>query len=447
MTGEQLFEIMENIDEKHVVQARNTVKARRTAWIRWCAVAACLCLAVGLVLPRLKHRDPASDAPTNVGPAETGADVPANALPADDGTQAESSISAEPGDAASDVPSPAESGSKIDLSAAHTAPSEVDRHTIDLAALGIELNYLSGGAGGQLGDRTPVFSGTYRSLETDVHDLLDVSGMKEESLPVYRIVASLRTDGDGSGTYESIMQRLEQEWDEFYSGTGVEDDPTVEPNLRGSSAERPLYARMTSDGAGFYSYNSAPAFFTCSTRIENSKDIGENTILSHAESDPFYQSAAAYLDMSDPVVLSRVSDPYAEPQDDVNKHFTIYQRSEDLVETMYNIFFRSISLDSYGGLSYSGMVRKASSVEYVGDGVIRTYEEAVREAVSVYGVAEEDILAYDIGYYGELTPNYYIPCYRFIVNTHGQYYYQVSDAPEPGNMECIDIIVPAVILE
>jgi len=70
----------------------------------------------------------------------------------------------------------------------------------------------------------------------------------------------------------------------------------------------------------------------------------------------------------------------------------------------------------------------------------------VSEAVSVYGVAEEDILAYDIGYYNEITPGYFIPCYRFIVNTHGQYFHQVPDAPEPENLECIDILVPAVEL-
>ena len=436
MTGEQLFAVMENIDEKHIAQERSTVRAYRPVWIRWCAVAACLFLIIGFMIPRLKHKEPNPDMSENAGSAATGLDDPANVLPAEGGTQSESSISAEPGDEENDAPSPAEPDSRIDSAAAHMAPSEVDRHIIDLSELGIELNYLSGGAGGQLGDKTPVFTGTYQSLEADVHDLLDVSGMNEESLPVYRIIASLRTGEDGSGAYESIMQRLEQEWNDFYSGTGVEDDPTVELNLRGSSTEHPLYTRMRSAGSGFY--GSAPAIFTFDTLIENSTDVTEETILSHAESDLFFQSATAYLNMTDPVVLSR--------ENDADKHFTIYQRSDDLVDTMYNIFFRSISLDSFGGLSFSGMVMKASSVEYVGDGAIRTYEEAVREAVSVYGIAEEDILAYDIGYYGELTPEYYIPCYRFIVNTHGQYFFHVPNAPEPEDLECIDIIVPAVVL-
>ena len=439
MTGEQLFEIMENIEEKHIAQARCTAKVHRSAWIKWCAIAACLCLVIGFMIPRLKHKDPSSDASVNVGPADTSADVPVSALPSDDGIQTEPSLPAEPGGEEredGDAPSQTESDSRIDSAAAHMAPSEVDRHIIDLSELGIEMNYLSGGAGGQWGDKTPIFTGTYQSLESDVHDLLDVSGMTEESLPVYRIIADLRTDGDGSGDYESIMQRLEWEWNDFYSGTGVEDDPNLEVNLRASSADHPLYTRMRAGGSGFY--GSAPAFFTFNTLIKNSMDITEETILSSAESDRFFQSAMTYLDMTDPVVFSRVND--------ADKHFTIYQKSDDLVDTMYNIFFRSISLDSYGGLSFSGMVMKASSIEYVGDGAIRPYEEAVSEAISFYGIAEEDILAYDIGYYGELTPEYYIPCYRFIVNTHGQYFFQVPDAPEPENLECIDIIVPAVNL-
>ncbi len=330
-----------------------------------------------------------------------------------------------------------------------TVPSKLERFETDMAELGIEPEYPRGGAGAGMKDGiTPYFTGSYNSLESDVHDLLDISQLDVEALPVYRVVDALRTDGTGNADYNSIMKRLEQEWYDFFAGTGIEDDPTVVLNegvTNGpTSKEHPFYLRNKHSLDALY--NSGPTFFTFSTLLETTFDTTEANILERAESNVFFKNAAEYLDITDPVVMWRTSDPYLVPHEEIDKHFTIYQASDDIVETMYNIAFKSIRLTSYAGLSYSGRVAKASSVEYVGDGAIRPYEDAVSEAVSVYGIAEEDILAYDIGYYNEITPCYFIPCYRFIVNTHGQYFHQAPDAPEPENLECIDILVPAVEL-
>lgn len=50
MTGETFYEILSDINEAHVKEARKPgKKARRTAWAKWGAAAACLCLVV--ILP------------------------------------------------------------------------------------------------------------------------------------------------------------------------------------------------------------------------------------------------------------------------------------------------------------------------------------------------------------------------------------------------------------
>ena len=441
MTGEQLFEAIGDISDRYVAEAhREMKKGSRFAWVKWCALAACLCVVIGLAIPTLKNA-PAGD---DILPGKQENTVPPNGA-----SQGEHLPSGKPDGKKNNGPVYLEAGERIDYPVAVTAPSKLERFETDMAELGIEPEYPRGGAGAGMKDGiAPYFTGSYNSLESDVHDLLDISQLDVEALPVYRVVDALRTGGTGNADYNSIMKRLEQEWYDFFAGTGIEDDPTVVLNegvTNGpTSEEHPVYLRNKHSLDALY--NSGPTFFTFSTLLETTFDTTEANILERAESNVFFKNAAEYLDITDPVVMWRTSDPYLVPHEEIDKHFTIYQASDDIVETMYNIAFKSIRLTSYAGLSYSGRVAKASSVEYVGDGAIRPYEDAVSEAVSVYGVAEEDILAYDIGYYNEITPGYFIPCYRFIVNTHGQYFHQAPDAPEPENLECIDILVPAVEL-
>ena len=46
MTGERLYEAIGELDEKYVKDAREFKKNRRSAWLKWGAVAACLCVVV-----------------------------------------------------------------------------------------------------------------------------------------------------------------------------------------------------------------------------------------------------------------------------------------------------------------------------------------------------------------------------------------------------------------
>lgn len=51
MNGEELFEVMEDIDESHVKAAREPLSKRKTlVWVKWGALAACLCLVVIMAL-------------------------------------------------------------------------------------------------------------------------------------------------------------------------------------------------------------------------------------------------------------------------------------------------------------------------------------------------------------------------------------------------------------
>ena len=46
MTNEKLYEVLGDINEKHVNEAREYRKAKKPVWLKWGAMAACLCLVV-----------------------------------------------------------------------------------------------------------------------------------------------------------------------------------------------------------------------------------------------------------------------------------------------------------------------------------------------------------------------------------------------------------------
>lgn len=55
MTNEKLYEVLGDINEKHINEARAYHKAKKPGWVKWGAMAACLCLVVGLAIPMLNN--------------------------------------------------------------------------------------------------------------------------------------------------------------------------------------------------------------------------------------------------------------------------------------------------------------------------------------------------------------------------------------------------------
>ena len=53
MRKEDFAEVLGDINEKHVAEARAEGKAKMPVWVKWCAVAACLCLALLITLPHV----------------------------------------------------------------------------------------------------------------------------------------------------------------------------------------------------------------------------------------------------------------------------------------------------------------------------------------------------------------------------------------------------------
>jgi len=54
MKEKRILNTLEKVDEKYIEDAAPAKqKYKKTAWVRWIAVAACLCLAVGVAVPRL----------------------------------------------------------------------------------------------------------------------------------------------------------------------------------------------------------------------------------------------------------------------------------------------------------------------------------------------------------------------------------------------------------
>ena len=46
MTNEKLYEVLGDINEKYVSEARVYQKAKKPIWVKWGAIVACLCLMV-----------------------------------------------------------------------------------------------------------------------------------------------------------------------------------------------------------------------------------------------------------------------------------------------------------------------------------------------------------------------------------------------------------------
>ena len=61
MKKEDLAEVIGNINEKHVAEARAEHKVKKLAWLKWGAVAACLCLVVAGAFVMRPDNDPDDD--------------------------------------------------------------------------------------------------------------------------------------------------------------------------------------------------------------------------------------------------------------------------------------------------------------------------------------------------------------------------------------------------
>ena len=57
MTNEKLYEVLGNINEKHVYEARAYHKAKKPIWAKWGAIAACLVLVCVVAIPLFRHNN------------------------------------------------------------------------------------------------------------------------------------------------------------------------------------------------------------------------------------------------------------------------------------------------------------------------------------------------------------------------------------------------------
>ena len=51
MTNEKLYEIIGEINEQHILEAKQIPQKKSSGWLKWVALAACLCLILGITLP------------------------------------------------------------------------------------------------------------------------------------------------------------------------------------------------------------------------------------------------------------------------------------------------------------------------------------------------------------------------------------------------------------
>ena len=67
MTNEKLYEVLGDINEKHINEARAYHKAKKPGWVKWGAMAACLCLIVAGVTVISQHDFSKPDAGSGYG--------------------------------------------------------------------------------------------------------------------------------------------------------------------------------------------------------------------------------------------------------------------------------------------------------------------------------------------------------------------------------------------
>lgn len=56
MTNYELYEILGDIDERRVKEAREYRKPKKTIWLKWGPLAACLCLVAVVTFATMKSR-------------------------------------------------------------------------------------------------------------------------------------------------------------------------------------------------------------------------------------------------------------------------------------------------------------------------------------------------------------------------------------------------------
>lgn len=67
MKADDLLDLIGNTDEKMIAEAKNTKKSRKNTWVKWGAMAACLCLVVIGSIVAISTRNN----PTNIDPPQT----------------------------------------------------------------------------------------------------------------------------------------------------------------------------------------------------------------------------------------------------------------------------------------------------------------------------------------------------------------------------------------
>ena len=56
MRKEEFVEVLGDVNESYVREAETIKKVKKPGWLKWCAMAACLCLMVGLSIPVIRHK-------------------------------------------------------------------------------------------------------------------------------------------------------------------------------------------------------------------------------------------------------------------------------------------------------------------------------------------------------------------------------------------------------
>lgn len=72
MTNEKLYEVIGNISDKKIKEAKQIKKTKQPIWFKWGALAACLCLMVALAIPIVFHQTaemPSDTMDSSNGPA------------------------------------------------------------------------------------------------------------------------------------------------------------------------------------------------------------------------------------------------------------------------------------------------------------------------------------------------------------------------------------------
>lgn len=245
----------------------------------------------------------------------------------------------------------------------------------------------------------------------DEYELMPIETGDTTVLPVFRELYPIsgQTVYDD---YDTFMAELEADAKRYVEFTGLEISLSCDATMTSELSPK-FYCNL--DGE-LKTLNSLPWALTFTTDIPELNENNDGDIFELLESNVYLNAALKYAEITDPAVLCSTS--YASMGSSMNV-FTVYQDSDSYVNRLVNAGIGKVEILYYtadGNDEVVVMISKRAAFEECGEYQITKFEDAAENVKSAYGLSDDKMNEYDIGYYRDVVSGYMIPCYRILAD-------------------------------